>query len=123
MTGEQIFSLILILGTSWGCGAVFFGLGVWAGKRKTPMHFYAGRAVDPKSISDIPAYNRENSRMWKLFSAPFWLAGVFGIFGVWMRWISILCCVSIMLSCTVGIWWLLREYRRIEQKYKAAGSP
>lgn len=117
MTGEQIFGLILILGVFWGCGAVFFGIGIWASKRKDPMHFYSGTKIDPKTISDIPAYNRENSRMWKLYSIPYWLAGVCGMFGVFQSWAAILGLVLIVAACTAGIWWLLREYKRIATKY------
>lgn len=81
------------------------------------MHFYAGTEVDPRTVRDIPAYNRENARMWKLYSIPYWLAGFFGIFGLFQNWIAVLCGVCILIACTVGIWWLLREYRRIARKY------
>lgn len=117
MDREAIAGMVVILVCSWGCGALFYGIGIWAAKKKTPMHFWAGTGLDPKCITDIAAYNRENSRMWKNYSIPYWIAGVFGILGVWHVWFSALCGAVILIAGTAGIAWLIISYKRIEKKY------
>ena len=71
MNGESIFGSIIMLMCSLFCSCAFLGISLWARKRKDPMHFYSGVAVDPKTVSDIPAYNLKNARMWLVFSVPF----------------------------------------------------
>lgn len=118
MTGEQIAGIAIILFCCWGCGVLFYSIGIWATRRKEPMHFWAGTELDPKSISDIPAYNRENGRMWKLYSVPYWLSGAFGFLDAFESWLSVGCLVMLLLCCTVGIGWLIYTYKRIEKKYR-----
>ena len=81
------------------------------------MHFWAGSEVDPRTVSDIPAYNRENGRMWKQYSLSFWLAGILGIVGMWYSWCNIAALIVLCLACTVGFWWLVKSYRRIRKRY------
>ncbi len=113
--GTIIFVVVCV-----GCAALFFGIGVWACKRKTPMHFWAGTEIDPVSISDLIAYNRENGRMWMVYSIPFWLSGVLAV----MNAISprpfypVAALVIMVLACTFGLWWLMKTYSAIEKKYK-----
>lgn len=119
MDGEAIFSTIIFAFVGLGCGALFYWIGVWAEKRKDPMHFYTGTVVDPETISDIPAYNRANARMWKRYSIPYWLCGICSILMPWMPdVVGTVALVSIILSCTIGIWWLVHTYHKIYRAYK-----
>lgn len=117
MDKSDIAGLVILIVCCWGSGAVFYGIGRWAAGRKTPMHFWAGSEVDPKTVSDIPAYNRENGRMWKQYSLSFWLAGVLGIVGMWHPWCDIVALIVLCLACTVGFWWLVKSYQRIRNRY------
>lgn len=117
MTGEQIVGLAVMLLCCGGSGVLFFGIGVWATKQKTPMHFYAGTTIDPKRVSDIPAYNLACGKLWKGFSVPFFLAVAASVVGLWDDRGEILSLVFLILACTVGIWWLVRTYKGIEKKY------
>ena len=118
MNGEQILGAIVMIFCGFGCGGLFYWIGTLASSRKDPMHFWSGSTVDPKTISDIPAYNRANARMWKRYSVPYWVSGVFGILifldARFLPWSMI----PIGLACTVGIWWLIHTYRKIEKQYK-----
>ncbi len=117
MTGEEIFYLIMILGVCFGCGCVFFSMGLWAEKSKKPFGFWTGKEVKPETIRDIPAYNRENGRMWKQYSVPYFLACIFAVAGIWLphvKWVPIALIVG---ACTLGIVWLILRYKRILQKY------
>lgn len=117
MDKSDFAGFLILLVCAWGCGAVFYGIGLWAARRKTPMFFWAGSEVDPQTVSDIPAYNRENGRMWKQYSFPFWLAGALGIGGLWYSWCNIAVLVLLVLACTVGMWWLIHTYGRIRKRY------
>ena len=44
----------------WGSSLIIGFISLWAFRRKTPMHFWAGATVKPEEINDIPAYNRAN---------------------------------------------------------------
>lgn len=104
---------IIMWVVTFGCAALFFGIGVYAKKRKKPMWFWAGSEVDPAQITDVPKYNRANGTMWQLYSLWFWVAGLAEI------WNSTL---SVMLLCggsTVGIIPLVFIYNSIYKKYKA----
>ena len=95
------------------CAALFTGIGIYAMRRKKPMHFYAGSEVKPWQIRDIPAYNRANGWMWILFSLGFWAAALLSLFNVSAAG------MLVALTCLVGIPILVVVYRRIYQKYKA----
>ena len=95
------------------CAALFTGIGIYAMRRKKPMHFYAGSEVKPWQIRDIPAYNRANGWMWILFSLGFWAAALLSLFNVSAAG------MLVALTCLVGIPILVVVYRRIYKKYKA----
>ena len=111
MSGEEIFGLIVLLGCCVGCGAMFYGIGLWAERSKKPFGFWTFKEVMPDSIFDVAAYNLENGRMWKRYSLLYFLAGAFGVISIWI------CAVILIVSCTAGFWWLIRGYRRIYRKY------
>ena len=115
MTGEAFAGTVIMIVCCWGSAALFFGIGLWAGRRKTPMHFWAGSEIDPKTVSDIPAYNHANAVMLKIYSIPFWLAGALGL--IQARWCAIASLILLALACCPGLPLLIRQYRRIEGKY------
>ena len=118
MDGERIFGIILMTFINLLCAGVFYGIGVWAQKRKDPAHFYSGTTVDPKTISDIPAYNHENARLWKQYSIPFWLCAGCALGSIWFEVLMVVSIVLLTLGCTVGIGWLIYRYHRILKTYK-----
>ena len=119
LDGEKIFCVIVMVLSCWGCAGLFCGIGYWAKKRKDPMHFYSGSTVDPKSISDIPAYNRANSRMWMTYSIPFWLCGFFSIAGLWASWCGVVSVVLLCVGSIAGSVWLVLRYQKIRRKFAA----
>ena len=98
--------------TIFGCAILFFGLGIYAEKRKKPMHFWSGSTVDANKISDVKAYNKENAIMWKLYSLWYFAAGFTYFISVWLG-VAIL-----ILSCSLGFVILVKSYNKIEKKYK-----
>lgn len=112
MSGEEIFGLIIMVGSCWLCAAIFSGIAFWSSKRKDPMHFWSGSRVDPKTISDIPAYNRENAIMWSVYSAFLWVAGFVAFFNMMVA-VAIL-----VIVCVPGLAGLVIWYNHIHKKYK-----
>ena len=117
MNGEVFVGTVILVGCCWVCAALFLGIGIWAGCRRTPMHFWAGTEVAPGAVSDISAYNRENGRMWIVYSLPYWLAGIFGLFLGNAQWCAIAALILLVLACFPGLPVLIACYRRIERKY------
>lgn len=106
--GENVVWLI----TCWGCAAVFLGIAIYASKKDKPMHFWSGSTVDPETISDIPAYNKANARMWLLYSVPYWASGLIYFFN------QPIAIAILVFDCTVGIAWLIWQYYRIKKRYE-----
>lgn len=119
MNAETILGAIVLILCGFGCGALFSWIGSWAERRKDPMHFWSGSAVDPKTITDIPAYNMANARMWKRYAVPYWVTGWCG-FGCFLNYpvASAVGILSVGLASTIGIVWLIFAYKRIEKQYK-----
>ena len=117
MNGESIFGSIVMLMCSLICSGAFLGISVWARRRKDPMHFYSGVPIDPKTVSDIPAYNLANARMWLVFSIPFILATLAGIVSFFAAWASVACALLLFGGCIIGIPLLLLRYRKIADEF------
>lgn len=95
----------------WLCAGVFSGIGLWANRRAEPMHFWSGTTVDPKKISDIPAYNRANARLWMLYGLPYWVVGV--TYFWWPGW-SV---AGLAVWSVGGLGWLIWRYGKIKKQY------
>lgn len=96
---------------SFGCAVLFYSIGVYAQKREEPMWFWSGSRVSADQITDIKLYNKENGMMWKLYSLWYIAAGIAE------RWNSKVFLIILVLSCTVGLAWLICSYKRIYKKY------
>lgn len=71
-----------LISVFWLCAAIFVVIGVWALRRKTPMHFWSGSTVSIAEIRDIRRYNRANGRMWILFGVGMALIGFLGFWSI-----------------------------------------
>ena len=111
MDGERILGIIVMVFCCLLCGGIFSGLSVWAKKSTKPVHFYTGTTVDPKTVSDIRAYNLENSKMWMIYSVPFWVSGIVSFFHMGAA------AIIMTVACFPGFLWLVFRYKRISQKY------
>lgn len=100
-----------ILFASICCSLIFGLIALWAFKRKTPMHFWAGSEVKPEEITDIPAYNKENGMMWLIYAA----AVFSGVISLWSVGVG---AVLLTVVCVPGIAFLIINYKRIYNKYK-----
>ena len=104
----QIIWYVCVLGAA----ALFWGIGVYAQKKKTPMAFWSGTEVKENEIIDVVLYNKASSKMWKLYSLWYWISGILTI------WNVIAALVVMILGGTVGIGLLIWNYKKIEKKYR-----
>lgn len=107
MAGKIIWYITML-----GCGILFYSIGIYANKRKTPMHFWTGTRVDPSEITDVKRYNRANSVMWKLYSLWYFASAIVEI------WSPLAATILVFTSCTLGILLLICHYNLIYKKYK-----
>jgi O-antigen/teichoic acid export membrane protein len=95
-----------------GMSAVLFtGIGIYAWRKKSPIHFWAGSSVKSEDVSDIAAYNKDNAIMWITYSLFFWIGGFAGLFN------SIVGCI-IVAGSVPGLILLVIWYNKIFKKYK-----
>lgn len=116
-SGQLAVSMIVAGICGFGSAGLFYGIGRRGAKQSQPMNFWTGQTIDPESVTDIPAYNRACSRMWKLFSIPCWICGVLALMLPLGNWTAVAGVVILALWGTVGIWWLIKSYKRIEKQY------
>lgn len=107
-----MYAGIICLVVFWICAGVFFGIGIYASKLKKPMWFWSDIKIQENQIKDIKSYNKANSRMWKIYSTPYWIAGILSF------WDMTVSGIIVFISCTLGIAFLIIYYGRIEKKYK-----
>ena len=117
MDGEEILGLIVMLSCSFGCGALFFSLGIRASKSEKSFGFWTWQEVKIESVRDVCAYNRENGIMWKLYSMPYFISCVLYIAGIWVPFCQMLSFILLIAASTLGIGWLIWRYRGIYDKY------
>ncbi len=115
MGGNLILIFVCLL-----CAATFTAIGAWAARSKTPVHFWAGEKLDPKTLSDVSSYNRENSRMWLQYAILWWLCVILSLVHTFVQksWIAVAILVIMVLSCTFGMIWLVKTYTAIFARYK-----
>ena len=105
---ERIIWIIITL----PCSVVFTALGIYAWNRKKPMWFWSGSTVREYEITDVPAYNRANGKMWLAYSSVFWLSLILGIFNVSVAGIVL------AVGCLGGIPVLVFVYGKIYARYR-----
>lgn len=103
---------IIMLVCMWFCAGLFLGFGLYARRREEPMWFWSGTTVPRDSVSDVPAYNQANSRMWIVYSLPWWLGGLVALFS------ALAAAIIALLACTAGLGWLLWFHGKIEKRYR-----
>ena len=119
MSNGELAAILVGAICGFGSGVLFYGIGAFGAGQKKPMNFWAGQTLVPESVTDIPAYNHACARLWKRFSIPCWMFGILSLLFPVGNWTAIVGLVILILWGTVGLWWLIRCYKRIEKQYIA----
>ena len=94
------------------CALLFAAVALWAFKRRGPMHFWAGSAVRPEEITDVPAYNRANGILWAVYAACMAAVGAVALAHV------IAAAILLTIVCVPGVAVIFVVYKQIYRKYK-----
>lgn len=108
MSNEKVVLAVVC----WICALIFGAIGLWAFKRKDPMHFWSGSKVRAEEITDIASYNRANGLMWTVYSLCTALAGIVALFNMQAG------TILLVIVSVPGIIILIIVYKRIYSKYK-----
>ena len=119
MDSDLIVGAVVMLLSSFGCGALFVTIGRLAEKARKPFGFWAGKSVPADKITDVVGYNHANSAMWKVYSVPYWLSGVVSILGFFGEGFTLAGAVIMIAACFPGIFFLILRYTKIEKQYIA----
>lgn len=103
---------LILLVCMWVCAGIFLGFGLYARRLTDPMWFWSGTTVPRDSVTDVPAYNQANSRMWIFYSLPWWIGGLLSLFS------ALVGAVIAVAACTAGLGWLLWFHGKIEKRYR-----
>lgn len=106
---EKVIWLVIMI----PCSMLFTGIGIYAMKRKKPMWFWSGTTVREEEITDVAAYNRANGIMWIIFSLPFWISTLMGL------WVTKWAGICLICGCAAGIPLLVVCYLKIYDRYRA----
>ena len=117
MDNDLIVGVIVMALCGFGCGALFFGIGIWADKSEKPFGFWANRPIPEEKVTDVAAYNRANSVMWKAYSTVYWLSGIVSLFGVFGEEFILAGAIILTAAFIPGIFFLVSHYRKIEKRF------
>ena len=117
MNGEQFAGVIIMALCAFGCAAIFLGISLRALRSEKPVSFWSGKNVDARDVKDIPGYNQACASMWKVYSVPYWAAGVLGCLGFLGEGYLIGSACVLALACFPGLILLIFRYRQIEKEY------
>ena len=117
MEAIDLIGMIIMAICCFGSGIICFSLGYKAEKAEKPVNFWAGKQVDASSITDINGYNHANAVMWKVYSTPYFLAGILSCFAYYGDGFYLAALCFLILACVPGLVLLIRRYIRIEKAY------
>lgn len=105
--------MIIYILTLFFCGAIFIGFGIFALRKQTPIHFWAGTIVKSEQITDVKSYNRANGVMWITYGLLVLLTGLPAIFLGLDVWAVVFASVIFL-----GLIVMMVIYNKIYNKYK-----
>lgn len=117
MASEQILGIAIMTVCCFGCAVLFFVIGAWADRSNKPANFWAGTKINVNNVSDLHGYNHACAVMWKIYSIPYWFAGILGCLDFISHGFTIVAAISLFLACFPGLLILIWQYKRIEKAY------
>ena len=114
--GNMTAVLVMAL-CSFGFALFFLAIALWAKRSEKPVQFWSGTKIDPQKVRDVAAYNRANAIMWKVYSVPFWIAGILSCLEPLDHLFLILAEILLIISWFPGAFVLIFAYIRLEKRY------
>ena len=95
----------------WIVAVIFIVIGIYVMSRGKPMWLWAGSKISESEINDVKGYNQAVGKMWCVFSIPMFVGGIVEFI------LPISSILILLLTCTVGIGFVVWYYHKIEEKY------
>ena len=95
----------------WIVAVIFIVIGIYVMSRGKPMWLWAGSKISESEINDVKGYNQAVGKMWCVFSIPMFVGGIVEFI------LPISSILILVLTCTVGIGFVVWYYHKIEEKY------
>ena len=102
---------VIWLTVCWVSAAAILGCRLYCLKSKKPVNLWSWDIVKIEDVIDISQYNKDNATMWTIYSIPYWVAGIIGMFNI------LIGVIIVLLACSLGLILLSKYYKRIEKKY------
>ena len=107
----MVMDNLMYLIVMWIAAILFIIIGIYAMNRKKPMWLWSGSPISESDINDVKAYNRAIGKMWCVFSITMFVGGIVEFI------LPISSILILLLTCTVGIGFVVWYYHKIEEKY------
>lgn len=102
---------IIALVSCFMCAVPFLIIGIYNKDSKEPINFWSGDTTLKSKVKNVVEYNKEMAALYKKYAIAFLLTGIgFVIYPI--IGILLLC-----FDCTLGIYIMYREYKRILKLY------
>jgi len=102
--------------TLWVVGFIYGVSAFLLSRMRKPFPFYTGVSIPPEMITDIPAYNRANGKMWTVYSGIHLIAGFLALLN------STLGFIIFGLLIIPGLIIMFPIHKRILSKFKSPTS-
>ena len=93
------------------CAIPFLIIAIYNKDSKEPINFWSGDTTLKRKVKNVKDYNRDMALLYKRCSIAFFIAGIGFIVT------PIVGVVLICLDCTLGIYLMYRNYKRILSLY------
>jgi len=109
--GNMMIGGIIGLVSCLMCAVPFLIIGIYDRDSKEPISFWSGDTTLKSKVKDVYGYNKEMSALYKKCAIAFLITGI-----VWI--VSFIAGIILLsLDCTVGIYLMYRNYKRILKSY------
>ena len=93
------------------CAFPFFIIGIFNKDSKEPISFWSGDTTLKSKVKNVAGFNEKMAALYKKCAIVFVISGI-----VWL--ISpVVAVVAICFDCTLGIWLVYKNYKRILDLY------
>jgi hypothetical protein len=108
---NRMFGKIIGLISCLMCAFPFFIIGIFNKDSKEPISFWSGDTTLKSKVKNVAEYNEKMAALYKKCAIVFVISGI-----VWL--ISpVVGVVAICFDCTLGIWLVYKNYKRILDLY------
>ncbi len=93
------------------CAFPFLIISIYNKDSKEPINFWSGDTTLKSKVINVPEYNKEMASLYKKCSVAFFITGICFLI------VPIIGVIMVCFDCTIGIYLVYRNYKRILSLY------